>query len=90
MPQYRYIAVPAAGGAREEVTIEADSMQEAAGKLRGRAMLPLVYLGETGAESGRKWFKAQADGYEFTSQLAPLLGANIPLERALAIIVESS
>lgn len=90
MPQYRYIAVPAAGGAREEVTIEADSIQEAAGKLRGRGMLPLGYLGEVGAESGRKWFKAQADGYEFTSQLAPLLAANIPLERALAIIVESS
>ncbi len=90
MPRYRYIAVPAAGGAREEISIEADSPQEAAGKLRGRAMLPLTFLGEEGAENGRKLFKAHADGYEFTSQLAPLLAANIPLERALAIIVESA
>ena len=90
MPRYRYIAVPAAGGAREEVTIEADSVAEAAGKLRSRAMLPLSFLGEEGAADSRKIFKAHADGYEFTSQLAPLLSANIPLERALAIIVESS
>ena len=90
MPRYRYIAVPAAGGAREEVTIEADSAAEAAGKLRSRAMLPLSFLGEEGAADSRKIFKAHADGYEFTSQLAPLLAANIPLERALAILVEST
>ena len=64
MARYRYIAVPASGGAREEITIEADNVQEAAGKLRGRGMLPLTFLGEEDAASGRKLFKAHADGYD--------------------------
>ena len=90
MAQYRYIAIPSSGGARETVSVEADSVNEAAGKLRSRGMLPLTFLGEEDGEKTGRLFKAHADGYEFTGQLAPLLSANIPLERALAIIAESA
>ncbi len=90
MPRFRYIAMPLSGGDREEIVIEADTPSEALGKLRGRAMVPLSFLGEDGTGNDKRLFCAHADGYEFTSQLAPLLSANIPLERALAIIVESA
>lgn len=92
MPRYRYIAA-APGQAGAEIDIEADSPQEAAAKLRSRGMTPIRCCGE--ADSGeagvRRWLpRRKVDSYEFTSQLAPLLAANIPLERSLAIISESS
>ena len=92
MPRYRYIAA-APGLAGAELEIEADSPQEAAAKLRSRGMTPIRCCGEAdGDEAGvRRWLpRRKVDSYEFTSQLAPLLVANIPLERALAIISESS
>ena len=92
MPRYQYMARPANGGEAREIVIEAENTTEALGKLRSCAMIPVRFIGEEGAEpSGFALFgKKRADGYEFTSQLAPLLAANIPLERALAIINESS
>ena len=92
MPRYKYIAVPVNGGEQREMILEADNTAEALSKLRSCFMTPVRYLGEEGGASfGLALFgHKRADGYEFTSQLAPLLSANIPLERALAIIAESS
>ncbi len=92
MPRYRYLASPVRGGEHREMIIEADTSQEALSKLRSCGMTPIRYLGEEGEETGWKTLfrRKKVDGYEFTSQLAPLLAANIPLERALAIMVESS
>ena len=92
MPRYKYIAA-APGRSGTEIDIEADSMQEAAAKLRSRGMTPIRCCGEAdGEEAGpRRWLPhRKVDSYEFTSQLAPLLSANIPLERSLAIISESA
>ncbi len=92
MPRYKYLAV-APGRPVAEIDIEADSIPEAAAKLRSRGMTPIRCCGETDArETGaRGWLPhRRVDSYEFTSQLAPLLSASIPLERALAIISEST
>ncbi len=91
MPRYKYIAA-APGSPPAEIDIEADSPAEAAAKLRSRRLTPVRFCGESDEESGRmRWLpRRRVDSYEFTSQLAPLLTANIPLERALAIIAEST
>ena len=91
MSRYKYIAA-APGTPPEEVDIEADSPAEAAAKLRSRRLTPVRFCGESDEEAGQlRWLpRRRVDSYEFTSQLAPLLSANIPLERALAIIAEST
>ena len=92
MPRYRYLAAPVRGGEHREMAVEADTGAEALSKLRSCGMTPIRYLGEEGEEHGIAAYfrRRRVDGYEFTSQLAPLLAANIPLERALAILVEST
>lgn len=91
MSLYRYIAA-APGETPHEILIEADSLREAQGKLRSRHLTPIRFCGEAGIESEEKslWRKNRVDTCQFTRQLAPLLAANIQLERALAIIADSS
>ncbi len=92
MPRYRYIAATA-GKAGEEVEVEADSITEAAAKLRSCGMTPVRCCGEANevpAGIRRVFGGRKADICEFTGQLSPLLAANIPLERALAIIAEGA
>ncbi|MBE6405332.1 MAG: type II secretion system F family protein [Lentisphaerae bacterium] len=91
MSLYRYIAA-APGETPHEILIEADSLREAQGKLRSRHLTPVQFCGEAGiASEGRSfWRKNKIDTCQFTRQLAPLLAANIQLERALAIIADSS
>lgn len=91
MSLYRYIAA-APGETPHEILIEADSLREAQGKLRSRHLTPIRFCGEAGIESDEKslWRKSRVDTCQFTRQLAPLLAANIQLERALAIIADSS
>ena len=76
-----------------EMMIEAENEKEALGKLRGRGAVPVRFCGEVSPDgsSGAFSFKrSRVNTYEFTRQLAPLLDAAIPLERALAIISEGS
>ena len=91
MGLYRYIAA-APGESPHEILIEADSLREAQGKLRSRHLTPIRFCGEAGiaSEGGSYWSKNKIDTCQFTRQLAPLLAANIQLERALAIIADSS
>ena len=91
MSLYRYIAA-APGEAPHEILIEADSLREAQGKLRSRKLTPIRFCGEAGlaADGQTAWKKSKIDTCQFTRQLAPLLAANIPLERALSIIADSA
>ena len=90
MALYKFIAVPK-GESPQEMLIEADSEKEALDKLRSRHITPLRSFGEESA--GKKKFtlhRSKINAYEFTRQLAPLLESFIPLEKALAIIAEST
>ncbi len=91
MPLYKYIAT-APGQSPHEVVIEAENSNEALSKLRSSGLRPVRFCGETDGEksTGASLLRrSKVDVYDFTSQLAPLLIANIPLERAMAIIIES-
>ncbi len=94
MALYRYIAA-AKGDPPHEELIEADSRDEALGKLRSRRMTPVRFCGEVSMASGGGFSlslsrRNRIDTYEFTRQLTPLLNSYIPLERALGIIAEST
>ena len=90
MALFKFIAVPK-GESPQEMLIEADSEKEALNKLRSRHITPLRSFGEESA--GKKKItlrRSKVNAYEFTRQLAPLLESFIPLEKALAIIAEST
>ena len=90
MALFKFIAVPKGEGP-QEILIEADTEKEALDKLRSRRITPLRSFGEESV--GKKSFslhRSKINAYEFTRQLAPLLESFIPLERALAIIAEST
>jgi len=90
MGLYKYLAA-AQNDPPHEILIEADNQREALDKLRSRRLVPIRFLGEEG--EGRKAFslhRSKVDTFELTRQLAPLLDSFIPLERAFAIIAESS
>ena len=92
MALHRYLAV-SPGEKPHEVMIEADDPAEALRKLRGRHLTPVKYLGEDSAGQGKKnamFRRNRIDIYIFTRQLTPLMNSYIPLEKALAIIAESS
>ena len=88
MALYKYIAAKP-GQNPEEIVIEGANEKEALAKIRLRGMIPVRFAGVE--DAGKKRFGGKrADVYEFTRQLTPLLGANIPLEQSLAIISEGS
>ncbi len=90
MALFKFIAVPKGEGP-QEILIEADTDKEGPDKPRSRRITPLRSFGEESV--GKKSFslhRSKINAYEFTRQLAPLLESFIPLERALAIIAEST
>lgn len=92
MAIYRYLASEN-GDPPREVLMEAETPAEALGKLRGRGLTPVRALGADGDRDRSGLFSFRRSGidvYGFTRQLAPLLSAYIPLERALAIIAEGA
>ncbi|MBR2344930.1 MAG: type II secretion system F family protein [Lentisphaeria bacterium] len=88
MALYKYIAAKP-GHTPEEIIIEGANEKEALAKLRLRGMTPVRFAGIEDAGKSR-FGGRRADVFEFTRQLTPLLGANIPLEQSLAIISEGS
>ena len=91
MAIYRYLASEN-GDPPHEVLMEAENPVEALGKLRSRGLTPVRALG-LGTREGDRAFALRRSGidvYGFTRQLAPLLSAYIPLEKALSIIAESA
>ena len=90
MGLYKYLAA-AKGESPHEILIEADSISEAQNKLRSRKIVPIRFCGEATVSGGKfSLRRSKVNTYEFTRQLAPLLDSHIPLERALAIIADSS
>jgi general secretion pathway protein F len=93
MALYRYKAVTS-GGDTIEGEMEAASREEVVGKLQDAGNLPLDArpAGATGAAGLSALFKrATLSGAElvsFTQQLATLLGAGQPLDRALQILID--
>ncbi len=91
MALYRYLAAEK-GEQPREILIEADTRPESLNKLRGRGLVPVRYLGEASADGPKSIFRRRTgiDTFAFTRQLTPLLNANVPLERAIAIIADSA
>lgn len=90
MALYRFkVADPA--GTVSELLIEGDSQADATRRVQRRGVMPLEFLGEGALASGGKGvigFRQRFDLVDFTDRLVPLLEADIPLERALAIVGE--
>ena len=86
MPLFRY-KVSDATGKVSELLIEGDTQADAARRLQRRGVVPLTFLGEgAAAQTRRGVFHKGVDVVDFTDRLVPLLEANIPLERSLAIL----
>lgn len=84
MPLYQY-QVTNFNGKMQDLEIEADSPEDAAGKLRARQLFPVQCYGET-TGGGKLVFRHSFNVYAFTNRLVPLLQAHVPLERALGIM----
>ena len=94
MPLFRYKALSAAGESLQG-QMEGASADEVIGKLQDAGHIPLEARRADEADSAASWtslFKRKAFSGEqivqFTQQLATLLGAGQPLDRALAILLD--
>lgn len=91
MSAYRYQACNA-DGREERGLIEADSPRAARAQLRERGLMPLA-VDEVAAEADKVQRKRKLSGSALallTRQLATLLTAGLPLERALSALIEQS
>ena len=95
MPAYKYEALDASGKAANGI-VEAESMKAARSHLRGLALVPLglVPVAVTEASGGQKRFSRKAFSSSglavWTRQLAGLVGAGLPLERALTALADEA
>jgi general secretion pathway protein F len=94
VPAYRFEAA-AATGKVERGILDADSARQARGLLRDRGLMPLqvAQIDETAAAGARAAFGRRlknADLALATRQLASLLLARLPLEQALAAVVDQA
>lgn len=98
MPVYRYKGV-AAGNRAVAATIDADSLRAARAKLRSEGIFPTeIVVGKTrGGETSELWAKLQLPALRrvpdldlsmFSSQLATLVSAGVPLVQALSALTE--
>jgi len=94
MPAYRFEAADAAGRIERGI-VDADSPRQARGSLRERGLVPIQVapLEDRSAEGARAVLGGRLRDVELalaTRQLASLLSARLPLERALAAVVEQA
>ncbi|TSE31489.1 type II secretion system inner membrane protein GspF [Tepidimonas charontis] len=93
MTTYRYEAIDARGR-RQRGLIDADSPRAARTLLRARDLVALsVQEAQPAAAQRRRWGRAPLAGERratWTRQLASLVGAGLPLERALASLAEEA
>ncbi len=94
MALYRYKAVTA-GGELVEGQFDVASNDEAVAKIQDAGNIPLEVReaadGAAGGSFGRMFRRSamnQAQVLQFTQQMATLLGAGLPLDRALQIVLE--
>lgn len=85
MEKFRYLVLNSLGK-QIEFEVDAKDVNDAKRQIRRNGMTPVKSLGSS--DTDRSFFKRGKNFslYAFTSRLAPLLDANIPLEKALAII----
>jgi general secretion pathway protein F len=95
MPAYKYEALDAAGKTANGI-VEAESMKAARTHLRGQKLVPLglvqVAVAETAGKPrrfSRKTFSSSGLAV-WTRQLAGLVGAGLPLERALTALADEA
>jgi general secretion pathway protein F len=94
MPAFRFEAATPAGRIERGI-VDADSAKQARGVLRERGLTPiqLVAVDDKPAAAGTVTFGGRLGDAELamaTRQLASLLSARLPLERALAAVVEQA
>jgi general secretion pathway protein F len=100
MPAYTYEAVDEQGRASRG-TVEAESPRAARGQLRGRGLVPLAVTVVSQASSARPKSVLQSELWSprafpatqltvLTRQLAGLVGAGLPLEKALSVLAEEA
>ena len=91
MPLFKFKVANDAGKI-EEILIESESESEATRRVRSRSLIPIEFLGHGDSRGGRRaWgLRRKFDVADFSDRLVPLLQADIPLERALGIIEETS
>ncbi|WPB57858.1 type II secretion system inner membrane protein GspF [Xylophilus sp. GOD-11R] len=97
MPAFSFEALDAQGRSRKGM-LEADSARAARGLLRAQALVPLAVEPVTssggGAAGGSRLFARKVFGAAglsiWTRQLAGLVSAGLPLERALAALADES
>ena len=101
MPAYKYEALDAAGKARNGL-LEADNPKAARGQLRAQALVPLLVTpvgagveasGSSGEGARQRWSRRVFDRNAltvWTRQMAGLVGAGLPLERALAALADEA
>ncbi|NBX54894.1 MAG: type II secretion system protein GspF [Betaproteobacteria bacterium] len=96
MPAYTYQALDAQGHAQNGV-VEADSARAARNQLRAQALVPLTLaaLGPsdgqtTGQSAWRSAVLSRTELTTWTRQLAGLVGAGLPLERALSALADEA
>ena len=96
MPAFSYQALDAQGGTQSGV-VEADSARAARNQLRAQALVPLNLsaLGNSSSDKPRPvgWHSAALSRSELTTwtrQLAGLVGAGLPLERALSALADEA
>src|SRR3954469_23068128 len=95
MPAYKYEALDAAGKSANGI-VEAESMKAARTQLRGQKLVPLglvqVAVAETSGKSrrfSRRTFSSSGLAV-WTRQLAGVVGAGLPLERALTALADEA
>jgi general secretion pathway protein F len=96
MPAYRFEAIDDEGQAQNGV-LDADNARAARGQLRARALVPLAVepvvaapaAGDSPSRLSRRAFSATGLAV-WTRQLAGLVGAGLPLERALSLLADEA
>jgi general secretion pathway protein F len=96
MPAFSYQALDAQGGTQSGV-VEADSARAARNQLRAQALVPLNLTAISASSSDKPrplgWQSAALTRSELTTwtrQLAGLVGAGLPLERALSALADEA
>lgn len=95
MPLFKF-KVSDRAGAIQEILVEGANQNDATRRVRSRQCVPIEYLGPSEATDGGRGFHLRMsnsktfDVVDFTDRLVPLLQAQIPLERALGILQETT
>ena len=96
MPAFRFEALDAAGKTSTGL-VDADTARAARAQLRAQSLVPLavtpVGAGQAGSAPSRRWSRRAFDSTSlavWTRQVAGLVGAGLPLERALTALADES